>query len=151
MLLKKLCVLLVILCFFSLQVLPADIYLTEQEFMAIKTELQRMSAATTQLKNELNASQEQSSRLLEMSEKLRQRLELALAMLEESEKSLEASQAELTALLTELAELRMEYSALWESWMQQKNETQRWKRVATVGWISAGLVLISGIAWGVVK
>jgi hypothetical protein len=66
-------------------------------------------------------------------------------MLETSQELLEISQTELTALLSELAILRMEYSALWESWMQQKSEVQKWRRRAIIGWISSVVIFMGGI------
>lgn len=149
--LKKFLALLVLFCYFSASALSAGIYLTDAEMKIIRQELDQMSAATTRLQNELRAQRDMSRTLLEMSEKLQEKLESALMMLEASEKSLAISEVELTAFLTELAKLRTEYSALWESWTMQKNETRKWKRLAAAGWISAALVLAGGFLLGGIR
>jgi len=150
-LLKRLYAIFLLVCFCSVSVFASGIYLTESEFQAIRQELQRMSADTTRLRSELNAQQTRSEMLLEMSERLQERLELALTRLEASEMSLAISEEEMQMLLSDLAALRAEYSILWESWMKQKNETQRWRTLAIAGWISAGAILIGGLIWGLAK
>ena len=149
--LKRFCALLLLVCCCSVWALPAGVYLTDAEVQAIRLELRQMSENTTRLQNELNAQRQRSVTLLETSARLQERLELVLTKLELSQASLETSEAELTALLTELAILRTEYSALWESWTLQKNEAQKWKRLAAAGWISAGSFLLGGVIWGLMR
>jgi septal ring factor EnvC (AmiA/AmiB activator) len=139
------------LAFCLARVSHAGVYLTDSEYSAIRGELQRMSEAAMRLNSELNAQKQQSQTLLETSQALRAGLESALAKLEKSQASLDQSEAELAGLLTELAGLRSGYSALWESWTLQKNETRKWGRLAAAGWISAGLALAGGVLWGVLK
>ena len=149
--LKKLCALLLLACFCSASALPEGIYLTGSEVRAIREELQRMSEATTLLQSELNSQRERSQTLQEMSQRLQGNLESVLSRLEASQELLEISGTELAALSAELAVLRMEYSVLWESWTMQKNEAQRWKRLAAAGWISAAMIFIGGLLWTAVK
>ena len=142
---------LLLVCFCSAQVLPQGVYLTDAEMASIKQELKRMSADTMRLREELRAQRQISGTLLETSERLQERLESVLTRLEISEASLEKSEKDLSALLSELAVLRTEYILLWESWTMQKNETHKWKRIATAGWISAVIILGGGIIWGLMK